>query len=408
MKKILFLIMLSPLLSLSQNLLVDQFTFPINSKTLVAQLTTLGSPFAFTATTNSTTTLGGELDITSVLTGSFSAPIQMDVFENGYNSRTLEMDQGTGELGTITLKWDGINNSTLINYTGLASKSVSNCGLLSFNYYTDFGPSSQMTVKLTLYSNANSASEFTKVFNGTGGTTGINFATGLMPLSSLTQVAGFANPVNLSNVGAITMNFSFNTNGVDFLIDDVEFACPTSLPIKLTNFNVNATTDKNVITWATGSASNMHKFLIEKSIDGGNFTAIGEVDYNNSINNYVFNDKKYNTIVYYRIKMLEYGGTFKNSNIISVKPNQKNNDISITSNVIDNQIQVVINSKEQKEYFLQLVDINGKQLVKKRFVASKGVNVFYVNDLQQIPSGVLMLQVQSNINDRQVFKLLKN
>jgi hypothetical protein len=407
MKKLYFILLIVPFIAKSQNLLVDNFSYPTNTRVLVAQINTGAPTFSFTSSNHSTTSLGGELDIFTVLTSSSLNPVQMDVFENGFGTKTLEMNQGTGEVGTLGLTWDGVDGSTNINYTGLGGRSVSNCGTLGFNYYTDFGSSNQMTVKLTIFTDATHASEITRVFNGTGGTTGINFATANLPLSGLTTVAGSAGPANLTNIGAIHLDFSFNTNGVDFLIDDVEFACPISLPVTLSAFNVNSNTDKNILTWNIESVNNLNKFIIEKSYNGSTFTAIGETSYTSLKSNYTYADKKSTQTVYYRLKMLDFDGTFKNSQIVKVAPNTKNQDVSVTTTVIKDKIQLLIKATEKKEYLINIVDVTGKSLLTKRVNATQGINVVDINDVKDIATGLVMLTVQSTDAERQTFKLFK-
>jgi hypothetical protein len=407
MKKIYLFLLFVPFIAKSQNLLIDNFSYPTNTRVLVAQINTGAPTFSFTSSNHSTTSIGGELDIFTVLTGSSLNPVQMDVFENGFGTKTLEMNQGTGEVGTLGLTWDGVDGSTNINYTGLGGRSVSNCGSFSFNYYTDFGPSNQMTVKLTIYTDATHASETTRTFNGTGGTTGISFATANLALSSLTAVAGSAGPANLGNIGAVHLDFSFNTNGVDFLIDDVEFACPITLPVTLSAFNVNSNTDKNILTWNTQSANNLNKFIIERSYNGSNFTAIGEVSYSSLKADYTFADKKYNQVVYYRLKMLDFDGSFKNSQVVKVAPNTKNQDISLTSNVIGNKIQLLIRATEKKEYVINIADVSGRSLLTKRIIVTQGMNIVDIPNLPNMATGLAMLTVQSNDTEKQTFKLLK-
>ncbi len=407
MKKLYFILLFVPFIAKSQNLLIDNFTYPLNTRVLVAQITSGAPTFSFTSSNRSTTSLGSELDIFTVLTSSSLNPVQMDVFENGFGTRTLEMNQGTGEVGTLGLTWDGVDGSTNINYTGLGGRSISSCGALSFNYYTDFGASNQMTVKLTIFTDATHSSEVTRVFNGTGGTTGISFASANLPLSALTAVAGSAGPANLANIGAIHLDFSFNTNGVDFLIDDVEFACPITLPVTLGAFNVNSNTDKNILTWNTQAVSNLNKFIIERSYNGSAFTAIGETSYTSLKADYTYADKKYTQTVYYRLKMLDFDGTFKTSQIVKVVPNTKNQDISVTTTVIKDKIQLLIKATEKKEYVVTVVDVTGKSLLTKRIVTAQGINVVDINDVKNIATGMVLLTVQSNNAERQTFKLLK-
>lgn len=93
------------------------------------------------------------------------------------------------------------------------------------------------------------------------------------------------------------------------------------LPVELTKFNAEAVSGVNLITWTTGMELANDYFIVESSINGKDFKAIGEIDGNGaSISeiNYSFVDETPNEIIYYRLKQVDFDGTYEYSNIIFV------------------------------------------------------------------------------------------
>jgi hypothetical protein len=97
---------------------------------------------------------------------------------------------------------------------------------------------------------------------------------------------------------------------------------PTPLPIEMLNFSGvcnNGTVD---LKWATASETNNDFFTIERSIDGANFSAIGNVDgsgNSTALLHYRFTD--YDAMAgmnYYRIRQTDFNGQFSFGKIIAI------------------------------------------------------------------------------------------
>jgi len=100
-----------------------------------------------------------------------------------------------------------------------------------------------------------------------------------------------------------------------------------------------------LLNWTTGTESNTTYFLIQRSIDGYNFTTVGTISAAGSSSttiNYYFNDKySVASVVYYRIVTLHTDGTVINSNVISVM-GECNESVTL-SNLFPNPVMNILN-----------------------------------------------------------------
>lgn len=140
-----------------------------------------------------------------------------------------------------------------------------------------------------------------------------------------------------------------NRNG--FLPDvgrTFRFSTTAPLPLTLLNFSVQPKGANAQLDWQTADEIGSKSFDIERAFDGVTFDKIGEVAAKSgkhlTTNTYTFIDKNNkNTLVYYRLKMIDNDGSFKFSKIVSVyfADNSTDKNILIVPNpVLDNQLNV--------------------------------------------------------------------
>ena len=103
-----------------------------------------------------------------------------------------------------------------------------------------------------------------------------------------------------------------------------------SIPVELLSFNAQLL-DKHVVrlNWATSSELNAAYFAVEKSLNGTDFKQIGQVKaagYSSKTNNYFYDDAltTSETIIYYRLKQIDVGGTSKYTKIVAIYLPTKN------------------------------------------------------------------------------------
>ncbi len=99
------------------------------------------------------------------------------------------------------------------------------------------------------------------------------------------------------------------------------------IPVELTSFSGMVTQDGIKLDWTTATETNNRGFEIERATDGKTFTKVGFVEGNGTSterNNYSFVDHsnfRQNSVVYYRLKQVDYDGTFSYSDVINIEYN---------------------------------------------------------------------------------------
>lgn len=173
----------------------------------------------------------------------------------------------------------------------------------------------------------------------------------------------------------------------------------TVVPVELYHFEVQTTEDgKNQLTWATASETNNEGFDIEKSIDGVRFEKIGFVKGNGTtveVKKYSFTDEKVTAnLTYYRLRQVDTDGSFEYSKIISaLRKSDKFNAISISPNPTSDVLNIVVETKNEDDLELNLLDVFGKVIKQQKTTVQQGLNNKSL-DIQDLPNGIYFLQLQ--------------
>ncbi len=167
----------------------------------------------------------------------------------------------------------------------------------------------------------------------------------------------------------------------------------TFLPLELVNFKVSKGNRKNSLVWVTTSEFNVGSYEVLKSVDGINFTKIGELSAKNNssaLNTYTFDDFKIHSTTCYKIRVKELSGEVSYSKIICVenKTGQKadfsifpnpNTGLFTIQNGTEDNITVVIHSQQ------------GNLI--SSYTVSPGNNPV---DIQDLPKGIYLIKFVSN------------
>jgi hypothetical protein len=158
--------------------------------------------------------------------------------------------------------------------------------------------------------------------------------TGSMSTTTPTiYVTNFNGPITNVNVNLPVTNISqlrlrfitnINATGETFMIDDVEIWDMTvPLPVELIEFKGNYYNTGIKLFWSTASENNNDRFEILKSFDGINYfklTTISGRGTTSFISNYDYIDYDVcDTIVYYKLKQIDYDGLSKEYDPIAFK-----------------------------------------------------------------------------------------
>ncbi len=98
---------------------------------------------------------------------------------------------------------------------------------------------------------------------------------------------------------------------------------PRPLPVTLITFTAKAQKDGVSLAWTTAAEKDNDYFQVERSMDGRNFSGIGQVKGNGNSNvrvDYSFVDSKVlGGTAYYRLKQVDYDGKFEYSKTVAVQ-----------------------------------------------------------------------------------------
>jgi len=124
---------------------------------------------------------------------------------------------------------------------------------------------------------------------------------------------------------AFNLNCRVNSAGEEWWIDNAELIqlgpCAI-LPIELISFEGVNNGEVNVLTWITATELNNDYFILDKSLDGYNWTQLATINgagtvYTPSL--YTFNDSNPNSgLNYYRLSQVDYNSNIETFNVIYI------------------------------------------------------------------------------------------
>ena len=95
------------------------------------------------------------------------------------------------------------------------------------------------------------------------------------------------------------------------------------LPIELLSFSGTGSGKGNILNWVTASEKNNRYFNIQRSVDGNQFTTLGQVNgkgNSNTLTHYTYFDSLLsNSLIYYRLKQVDTDGDYTYSSIIKIE-----------------------------------------------------------------------------------------
>jgi glucose/arabinose dehydrogenase len=152
------------------------------------------------------------------------------------------------------------------------------------------------------------------------------------------------------------------TDGTVFSITTVSAA---PLPVTLIEFNASPGNGVVHLDWKTSSEENLQQFEIEYSIDGNSFIGAGIIPASNAAggSEYTFSHEPSSSgRVFYRLKMTDFDGQFKYSDILTINVNRTNKSFVQPSVITSNMINVFLNNSFNT---LELINMNGAMLLKQ-------------------------------------------
>jgi hypothetical protein len=150
------------------------------------------------------------------------------------------------------------------------------------------------------------------------------------------------------------------------------------------------------LDWSTQTEINTSHFMIERSFDGSNFRTIGRshAAAGNSINKKEYGDYDRNlpngSVVYYRVRLFDRDGKSKLSNTVMLRLDSKRGLRVFPNPVFD---YVTVEFGEAGTYDVDLLGVNGQQILKLKDIRITASNRSYVIQRGALMGGSYMLRI---------------
>ncbi len=180
------------------------------------------------------------------------------------------------------------------------------------------------------------------------------------------------------------------------------------LPATFTSFTVKADGCKALLEWQTGMEQNNSHFVVERSSNGYEFTAIarvGAAGNSNTTNTYKFTDEApASGVNYYRITQVDFDGKYSSTDIKAIRIQCNGSQVALKAYPNPARSQVNIQSGKAIAQ-INVVAASGQTVM--RYVPSQNQGGTFSLNIQHIQNGIYLLQVVNKDGTIDVIKLLK-
>lgn len=183
------------------------------------------------------------------------------------------------------------------------------------------------------------------------------------------------------------------------------------LPIQLLSFDVKLSKDREAeITWKTATEVNNKHFVVEKSFDGINFSALktikGAINSSSEKSYATLDEDPYEGLSYYRLKQVDLNDAFTFSNVVPFSNTQLLELLRFYPCPAPARATIEFNSQGEVSATLNIYTNNGKLVFTDRFNIEKGLNK-YTLETATLTKGLYNFVLEAGENKYQG-KFLKN
>lgn len=238
---------------------------------------------------------------------------------------------------------------------------------------------------------------------GGGGGQGAVIYSSAQPTTNVTTQTSNGTAGGDNNTGTVNAGNGAGTNGSGIIASS-----SGPLPIELIEFKATKNYDRVLTQWSTASEKNNAYFTVEKSQDGLNYAYVASVKgagTSGTINKYsAYDDSPLNGISYYRLKQIDFDGSYKYSPVVSID-REESFEIKLTPNpvMIGEKIQFSLSKRVEQIVTVEVTDLAGAVTYTGTAGSDDHIN-FVVNNYYPT-QGVYLIKVQCG-DAVQVSKLL--
>lgn len=338
----------------------------------------------------------------------FTVPGPKMIWQFGERGYDISIDANGGRVSSKPPHWEYMqdadrlklwNNYSKLIHLRLQNPSVFNSTVMSYDLYDNGGLFKRFQIadpdvngmKVTVVANfdvvpqtrtvtfQSAGSWFNFVSNGNG--TGLNGGEGMTAsISSATQV------------------LTLQPGEYHVYLDRT-----VVLPLKLLGFNAIRNHTNISLVWQTTNEKNVTNYVVERSLDGTNFSGITTVAAKNSAAgqlSYTYVDSDPAALnndneVYYRLKMVDLDGAYSYSNIAVISSAATGSRFTLYPNPVKgSQAFISLEESQVSSIHLKIEDMNGR-LFKNYFLPTFSSNKNIPVDIKNLAAGVYSLQVET-------------
>jgi hypothetical protein len=273
-----------------------------------------------------------------------------------------------------------VNNS----YSSNIMSSVSGNVLTNDNIPTDNDTYTAVLVSAptqgTLVLNANGTFTYTPVAGFTGGNIIFTY-----------QVVDNGYAPATSNTATVSINY----------------AVAALLPIKVLSFDAAKEGSSIKISWKVSDNETGDFFVVEKSADGKNFTAIETVQTNGmkGVSEYTSSDNASAGTTYYRLKIVNRDNSVSYSKVVIVKGENENVEVKVLNNPATANLNINYKADKQINSTLKVYSMSGAQVYQTKLNVAAGTNNISV-PVSHLQNGSYVVVIDS-VQGRKAIQFVK-
>ncbi|MBV4357756.1 T9SS type A sorting domain-containing protein [Pinibacter aurantiacus] len=212
-------------------------------------------------------------------------------------------------------------------------------------------------------------------------------------------------PANAGFYGAVNGGYNNSGSVLEGIGAGNSAATPTIslLPLKLLSFNAKQSNSTGLLDWKVSEQQNTANFIVERSTDGTNYTAIGTIaaagNYADA-KTYSFTDKSpASGLNYYRLKMVDIDGKYTYSPVKTLRFDAIAGGLHILPNPVQSSFYI---KGLLEPANVRILDVNGKVvLVQSNVTATTALNA------GSLARAAYLVQIIQGNESKAVLKLLK-
>jgi Secretion system C-terminal sorting domain len=309
---------------------------------------------------------------------------------------------GTNIAGNTVFKFRVANNSAVPGVTGTIPAGALTY-TVQFNPFYNFMSLVATAQFAVTYSDAsNYVMQLTNSVPLEAGDV-FDFYLNVKPTSNTTTPAGEIVTLNVDRTIPITTaNLS---TGNDNVSKSFTVAAGASLPVRSVHLGSTSNASTVNLKWVTESEYNTEKFVIERSLDGRSFSAIGEskaAGNTSSSTSYTSSDDiraiATKPVLFYRIKVVDTDGKYSYSNTIAIRL-AKQAKAQVWPSPFSSQLNVQVEQEAGATLEVKIYNMTGVMVYNKRQVTTAGTNTIQlVDQVSKLSGGMYVIELVSNNN----------